>query len=454
MGFASVDPTTGQVFKNYELMPADEVAANVAQCQTAFLKWRDLGFADRASCLHRAAALLRQGAAEHAAIMAREMGKPMREGRAEVEKCALGCEHYAEHAARMLQPEPAATAASRSYVTFEPLGVLLAVMPWNFPFWQIFRFGAPALMAGNAILLKHAPNVPGCAFAIEQLFREAGAPEGLVRSLLVDTDTAGELIGHPVVQGVTLTGSPAAGRAVARQAGQALKKCVLELGGSDPYILLDDADVDDAVGKCIASRLLNGGQSCIAAKRFIVPKALRGRFEERCIAGMAAKKMGNPLDGSTDIGPLARLDLRDNLHRQVRLSIAAGARCLLGGKIPNGPGAFYPPTVLTDVARGMPAYGEELFGPVAAILPVADEEEAIETANDTAYGLGAAIFSSNPERAEKLAARLRCGSCFVNDFVRSDPALPFGGIKQSGFGRELGTYGIKEFVNVKSVWVK
>ncbi|HEV8336364.1 MAG TPA: NAD-dependent succinate-semialdehyde dehydrogenase [Candidatus Polarisedimenticolia bacterium] len=454
MGFVSVDPTTGQVLKNYKLMPADTVAGILAQSQAAFLKWRDTGFEDRAACLRRVADSLRQRATEHAEIMAREMGKPLREGRAEIEKCALGCEYYAEHAPRMLQPEPAATAASRSYVTFEPLGVLLAIMPWNFPFWQIFRFGAPALMAGNAILLKHAPSVPDCAFAIERLFRETRVPEGLVRPLLVDTDTAGELIGHPVVQGVTLTGSPAAGRAVARKAGESLKKCVLELGGSDPYILLDDADLDDAVGKCIASRLVNGGQSCIAAKRFIVPKSLRGRFEERFVAGMAAKKMGNPLDETSDLGPLARLDLRDNLHRQVRLSIEAGARCLLGGTLPNMAGAFYPPTVLTDVARGMPAYEEELFGPVAAILPVEDEAAAIEAANDSPYGLGAAIFSSDPGRAEKLAARLRCGSCFINDFVRSDPALPFGGIKQSGFGRELGAYGIKEFVNVKSVWVK
>jgi succinate-semialdehyde dehydrogenase/glutarate-semialdehyde dehydrogenase len=348
-----------------------------------------------------------------------------------------------------------ATDASRSFVTFQPLGVVLAVMPWNFPYWQVFRFAAPALAAGNASLLKHASNVSGCALAIEAIFEEAGFPTDLFRTALVGSDRVDTLIEHPDVAAVTLTGSTAAGRAVASQAGRHVKKTVLELGGSDAYIILEDADLSQAVATCVASRLINSGQSCIAAKRFIVPRAIRQEFERRFVEEMAAKKMGDPLDELTDVGPLARVDLRDELHRQVRASLDRGARCLLGGTVPEGAGAFYPPTVLTEVRKGMPAFDEELFGPVAAIVPVADEEDAIRAANDSVFGLGAAVFTRNPDRGAEIAAkRLAAGSCFVNAFVRSDPRLPFGGIKQSGYGRELGEYGIKEFVNVKTVYVR
>jgi succinate-semialdehyde dehydrogenase / glutarate-semialdehyde dehydrogenase len=331
---------------------------------------------------------------------------------------------------------------------------VLAVMPWNFPFWQVFRFAAPNLMAGNAGLLKHASNVPGCALAIEEVWRDAGLPAGLFRTLLVPNHEVGRILEHPRVAAATLTGSTPAGRAVAAKAGEQLKKTVLELGGSDAYLILADADLDAAVATCVESRLINSGQSCIAAKRFLFPRHLAAGIERRFVAGMSAKVMGDPLREGTEIGPLARRDLRDQLHAQVEASRRAGARCLLGGEVPEGPGAFYPPTVLADVAPGMPAYEEELFGPVAALIPVAGEEEAIRVANDSAFGLGAAVFTADPRRGEAVARRLDAGSCFVNSLVRSDPRLPFGGIKQSGYGRELGSFGIREFVNLKTVYVK
>jgi succinate-semialdehyde dehydrogenase/glutarate-semialdehyde dehydrogenase len=327
-------------------------------------------------------------------------------------------------------------------------------MPWNFPFWQVFRFAAPALMAGNTGVLKHAANVQGCALAIEEIIRQAGFPENVFRTLVLGSSRVGEVIEHSLVRAVTLTGSTPAGKAVAAAAGAQLKKTLLELGGSDPYVILDDADLDDAVAACVTSRLINSGQSCIAAKRFIVPQTLQEDFESRYVELMQGQKVGDPLDDGTDVGPQARWDLRDELHQQVRRSVELGARCLLGGEIPEGPGAFYPPTVLTDVHKGMPAYEEELFGPVAAILPVTDEEEAIRVANDTSFGLGAAVFTRDLVRGEEIAARrLEAGSCFVNSFVKSDPRLPFGGIKASGYGRELSHFGIREFVNIKTVYV-
>lgn len=450
----AVSPVTGERIAIYPTISGEEVQRAIEAAHEAFGEWRLLPVERRVEPLRRAAALLRERREEYAALVTREMGKVIREARVEIDKCALACEHVADHAAAYLAPEPVATEASRSYVAYEPLGVLLAIMPWNFPFWQVIRFAAPALAAGNVALLKHAPNVPGCAVAIHELFRDAGFPPGVFATLLIEVEEVPPIIAHPLVRGVTLTGSTRAGRAVAAEAGAHLKKCVLELGGSDAYVVLEDADLELAVETCAASRLINAGQSCIAAKRFVVVEAVRRDFEERLLERMSRVVVGDPMVDATDIGPLARLDLRDNLHRQVRESIARGARCLLGGELPAGPGAFYPATVLTDVGPGMPAYEEELFGPVAAIILVADEAEAIRVANDSAYGLGAAIFTRDVARGEALAARaLDAGSVFVNAHVRSDPRLPFGGIKDSGYGRELSRHGIREFTNVKTIYV-
>ncbi len=450
----AINPTTGELLRDYPDTPPDEVPAIIEAAATAQRQWRRVPFAERAAPLQRAAALLRQRRDELAQLAALEMGKPIREGRAEVDKCAWACEFYAAQAAGMLAREAVATDARSSFVTFNPLGVVLAVMPWNFPFWQVFRFAAPALMAGNAGLLKHASNVPGCALAIEQVLCDAGLPTALFRSLLVPATAIPAIIAHPGIAAVTLTGSDPAGRAVAACAGAHLKKTVLELGGSDPYVILADADIEHAARVCAAARLINSGQSCIAAKRFVVEKTVLERFSVLLTGHMRAARVGDPLDEATDVGPLARLDLRDELHAQVQGSVAKGARCLLGGEIPAGAGAFYPPTVLTDVAPGMPAWEEELFGPVAAIIAAEDEIDAVRIANDTRFGLGAAVFTGDVARGERLAAdELDAGSCFVNAAVRSDPRLPFGGIKLSGYGRELSHYGIKEFVNIKTVWI-
>ena len=451
----SIDPSSGERIRSYDETPPAEVERILRTADEAHRAWRARPFAERAGVLRRAAALLRKDRDRHAALMAAEMGKPVVQGRSEAEKCAWVCEYFAEHAGRFLAPEPVETDASRSYVAFPPLGVVLAVMPWNFPYWQVFRFAAPALMAGNAGVLKHASNVTGCALEIGRVFREAGAPDGLFGVLLVPGSRVAGIIEAPEVRAVTLTGSTPAGRAVAAAAGRALKKSVLELGGSDPYVILEDADLDAAAGTCATARILNGGQSCIAAKRFVVSRAVRAPFEERFVAAMRAKRMGDPRDEGVDLGPQARADLRDDLHRQVAESIRRGARLLLGGEVPAGPGAYYPPTVLTDVRPGMPAYDEELFGPVGAIIEAADEADAVRIANHSAFGLGAAIFSRDVARAERIAAEsLEAGCCFVNAFVKSDPRLPFGGIKESGYGRELSHFGIREFVNIKTVYVK
>jgi succinate-semialdehyde dehydrogenase/glutarate-semialdehyde dehydrogenase len=387
--------------------------------------------------------------------MALEMGKPIAAGRAEIEKCVLACEYYAEHAEKMLQPEIIKTDARKSFVTFNPLGVILAIMPWNYPFWQVFRHAAPGLMAGNGVILKHASNVPGCAAAIEDIFKKAGFPEYLFQNFLISSQRVEDLIEHPTITAVTLTGSTTAGRAVAEKAGKMLKKTLLELGGSDPYLILEDADLDKTVEACVTSRLLNSGQSCIAAKRFVVVEAVRRQFEQMLVDQMQAKRMGDPLDEAVEIGPQARFDLRDDLHQQVIKSITKGAVCLLGGEIPEDPGAFYPATVLGNVGKGMPAYEEEIFGPVAAVIPVKNEKEAVQVANDSSFGLGAAVFTRDTERGEHIAANhLEAGNCFVNAFVKSDPRLPFGGIKESGYGRELSHYGLKEFVNIKTVYIQ
>ncbi len=457
MSWTAMNPATGETLKDYPEMDRGEVDEILQAAHQAQRRWRTTDFDHRADLMRRAAGVLRDRSEEFARLMTREMGKPLGEARGEVEKCAWVCEYYADNAETQLAPEPVETpdTGARTYVAFQPIGLVLAIMPWNFPFWQVFRFAAPNLMAGNGGILKHAPNVPGCALAIEDVFHEAGFPRELFRSVIVDLDTTSAIIEDERIRGVTLTGSVGAGKAVAAQAGGLVKKTVLELGGSDPYIILEDADLDAAVETCVTSRMLNSGQSCIAAKRFLVVESLREEFERRMARKMSGAVMGDPMDEDTTLGPQARFDLRDQLHRQVQESVEAGARLVIGGELPEGPGAFYPPTVLADVAPGMPAYHEELFGPVASIIEVADEAEAIRIANDTVFGLGAAVFTADRERGERLALQeLDAGACFVNGFVRSDPRLPFGGVKESGYGRELSPFGIREFVNVKTLWVE
>ena len=453
MSVRSVNPATGRVLETLEGTSPDQIERALARAHAAFLDWRRRPFADRAGLMRAAARELRTRRDQYAATMTREMGKPILQAEAEVEKCAVTCDYYAEHAAAFLAEQPRATDAARSYVRFDPLGVVLAVMPWNFPFWQVFRFAAPALMAGNAALLKHASNVPRCALEIEEVFRRAGFPEDLFRSLLIDAGGVKTLIADPRVVAVTLTGSESAGIAIAEQAGAHLKKTVLELGGSDPFIVLADAPLEAAARAAAEARLINSGQSCIAAKRFIVVEAVAERFIERFKAELAGRRMGDPTSRDTQVGPQARVDLRDQLHEQVVESVKRGARPLLGGQVPAGPGAFYPPTLLIAVDRGMPAFDEETFGPVAAVITAKDESDAVRLANDSPYGLGAALWTADRERAGRLAAEIEAGAVFVNEVVKSDPRLPFGGIKRSGYGRELSEYGIREFVNIKSVWM-
>jgi len=454
MSIQAINPATGEVVATHDEMKPDVVAGIVESVHAAALDWRRASYADRAVPMRKAAEILRKEARDFAHLMAREMGKPVRDGVAEAQKCATACDFFAEHAAKFLAREVVKTEARSSFVTFNPLGVVLAVMPWNFPFWQVFRFAAPSLMAGNAAVLKHASNVPGCAIAIEEIFHRAGFPENVFRTLMIGSGAVDAVIEHPRVRAVTLTGSGPAGRAIAAKAGRLLKKTVLELGGSDPYLVLEDADLDLAAAVCTRARLVNSGQSCIAGKRFIVVEGVRAGFEERFVKRMAAAKMGDPLDEATEVGPQARADLRDTLQRQVDESVAQGARCLLGGSVPDGPGAFYPPTILTHVRPGMPAFDEELFGPVAAVVPVRDEAEAVAMANASPFGLGGGVITRDVVRGERIAADLiESGCVFVNDAVRSDSRLPFGGIKESGYGRELASYGIREFVNIKSVCV-
>ncbi|MBE0481737.1 MAG: NAD-dependent succinate-semialdehyde dehydrogenase [Dehalococcoidia bacterium] len=454
MAIKSVNPATGEVVKEYDCLNAGQIEDLIERSGRAFAAWRESDMGERTELLRRAARILREGCRDYARLMAVEMGKPVAAGRAEIEKCAWACEYYADNAARFLERETVETEASSSYVRFQPLGVILAVMPWNFPFWQVFRFAAPAVMAGNCALLKHSSNVPGCAIEIEAVFRRAGFPEGVFATLLAGSDAVAGIIRHQRVRGVTLTGGTPAGSAVAAEAGKMIKKTVLELGGNDPYIVLEDADLEIAVNACAGGRLANTGQSCIAPKRLIVVQPRVESFLELLVPRMSRQRLGDPLDETTTVGPLARLDIRDELHRQVTESIEKGARRLLGGNIPGGHGAFYPPTVLTDVRKGMPAFDEELFGPVAAVVPVRDEEEAVAAANDSRFGLGAGIFTRDAARAERIAGNLDAGICFVNDCVRSDPRLPFGGVKDSGYGRELSHYGIREFVNIKAVVIR
>jgi succinate-semialdehyde dehydrogenase/glutarate-semialdehyde dehydrogenase len=454
MALRSVNPATGGTSREYPETTPAELAEILAEASCAFAGWRRVAFAERASRMRAAADLLDARKDALARLMAQEMGKPLAQGASEAEKCAWVCRYYADHAQELLADRDAKTDASRSFVAFEPLGPVLAVMPWNFPLWQVFRFAAPALMAGNAGVLKHAANVSGAALAIEAVFRDAGFPPALFRALLIPSGQVAKVIEAREVKAVTLTGSTPAGQSVAAKAGAVLKKTVLELGGSDPYVVLEDADLDAAAETCAASRLINAGQSCIAAKRFIVVQGVLRAFEERFVERMRARRMGDPLAEGVDVGPLARVDLRDSLHAQVERSVRAGARLLLGGAVPDGPGAYYPPTVLTGVRKGMAAYDEETFGPVAAVIAAKDEADAVRIANDSPFGLGAAVFTRDVARGERVARELEAGNCFVNALVRSDPRLPFGGVKESGYGRELADFGIHEFVNIKTVYVK
>ncbi len=451
----SINPFTGQIVEEYREYTSSEVEKIIIQVDQAFQSWKQTSFVERAVCMKNLQAKLLERKAELASIMTSEMGKVLREAIGEIEKCALVCGFYAENAESFLKNEPIITEASESYVTYQPIGTVFAVMPWNFPFWQVFRFLAPALMAGNTGVLKHASNVPGCALAIEQLVRDAGFPENVFRTLLIASSSVKAVIENPFIKAVTLTGSTPAGKSVASIAGSALKKSVLELGGSDPYLILEDADIETAARLCVTSRLLNAGQSCIGAKRFIIADKIYDSFKTEFVRLMAQATYGDPLDLQTTIGPLARVDLRDELHLQVERSREMGATVLLGGFVPEGNAAFYPPTVLENVVPGMPAYHEELFGPVAVLFRFKTEEEAIRTANDTVFGLGAGIFTADLAKGKMLAEKgLEAGCVFVNDFVKSDPRLPFGGIKGSGYGRELSVVGIREFMNVKTVVVK
>ena len=454
MNIFSVNPLTGENINKYKLITNKQAAQKIAQTHRAYTQWKQTTFTERARLLHNMAEVLMKRKTELAELMALEMGKPVKQGIAEIEKCADVCIYYAKHAADFLKDQLVITEAQKSFVTFQPIGVVLAVMPWNFPYWQVFRFLAPALAAGNCGVLKHASNVPGCALSIQQIVEQAGFPDGVFQTLLISSDQVSAVIENPLIKAVTLTGSTQAGIQVAQKAGSLLKKTVLELGGSDAYIILEDADLEHAAQTCVNSRLINSGQSCIAAKRFIVVKAVEKEFTRLFLEKMKAKTTGDPLLDTTDVGPQARTDLRDELHQQVTASIKLGAKCILGGEVPKGKGAFYPPTILTNVKKGMPAYIEELFGPVAVIIRARNEDEAISIANDSNFGLGAAVFTQNKQRAETIAATLlEAGSCFVNAGVKSDPRLPFGGIKQSGYGRELAMFGIHEFVNIKTVYI-
>lgn len=448
----SINPHSGQKIQAYIPESDEAVGTRLQAADQAYRNWKMTSFAERRQLMQAAASLLRERKTELADLMADEMGKVIRDGLAEVQKCADCCDFYALNAETFLQDQRIPSDAAQSYVAFDPLGVILAVMPWNFPLWQVFRFAAPSLMAGNVGVLKHASNVSGCALAIQDVFAAAGFPQHVFTTLLIESSRVEQLIRHPLVRAVTLTGSTPAGKSVAGIAGSELKKSVLELGGSDAYIVLEDADLDLAVDTCVKSRLINAGQSCIAAKRFIVLRPLREEFERRYAEKFSAIRFGNPKDESVDIGPLARVDLRDQVHEQVERSIGQGARLLIGGAVPEGPGAYYPPTVLAGVRPGMAAFDEEVFGPVAAIIEAEDQRHAVALANQSPFGLGSAIFTADQGRADRIARELEAGSVFVNALVKSDPRLPFGGVKQSGYGRELSWFGIREFVNIKTVY--
>jgi succinate-semialdehyde dehydrogenase/glutarate-semialdehyde dehydrogenase len=453
--FQVVNPATGEPGRSYARHSVEEAHAGAAAARAEQSTWRRRSFEERAAVIRKAAAILRERKDEFARLMTEEMGKTLDDGRAEVEKCAFHCDWFADHAQEYLASERVDIGGPEAFVTYNPLGIVLAVMPWNFPFWQVFRAVAPALMAGNGMLLKHASNVPGCALAIENVLHQAGVPKDLFRTLLLPSSDVEALIKDDNIAAVTLTGSVAAGKAVATAAGSVLKKCVLELGGSDAYLVLEDADIEAAAKIAAAARMVNGGQSCIAGKRFIVVRPILAQFETALVAAMRGYEMGDPRHEGTRLGPLQSVKARDEIHEQVSQSIAQGARLLLGGQVPDRPGAWYPATVLANVRPGQPAHDQEVFGPVAAIIAADDEQDAIRVANDSEFGLGSGVLTSDSDRGRRIAAEeLDAGLSFVNENVRSDPRMPFGGVKHSGYGRECGSFGIREFTNIKSVHVK
>ena len=453
MGFQSINPATGAVLATFESAGNETVEECLDAAARTFHAWRGTRFEERSRLVIRAAELLENETDQFALVITMEMGKPLRDSRAEVLKCARGCRYYAEHAEAFLRDEPVATDAASSYIHYEPLGVVLAIMPWNFPFWQVLRFAAPALLAGNVALLKHAPNVPQCALAIESVFRRAGFPRGAFQNLFLENNQVARVIEDPRIRAVTLTGSERAGRDVAGRAGHALKKTVLELGGSDPFIVMPSADLNAAVAAAVKSRTGNTGQSCIAAKRIVVADPIADEFLGRFVDAVKTLKVGDPMKPETDLGPMARSDLRDGIEAQVNATVGAGARVLIGGRRIDGPGYFYPPTVLAEVPDNSVACREELFGPVASVFRVGDIDDAIGRANNTTYGLGASVWTTDENEKARFINEVESGQVFVNSMVFSDPRIPFGGVKNSGYGRELGAQGIREFTNVKTVWV-
>lgn len=454
MGIATINPATGETLLTFQPLTDVEIAAKLAQAQQAYLAYRKTPIKTRSHLMHAVGANLEQNKAQLAKLITLEMGKPYTAAIAEIEKCAAVCHYYAEHAAEFLADVSVETEATQSFIRYQPLGVILAVMPWNFPFWQVFRFVAPALMAGNVGILKHASNVPQCALAIEDVMQQAGFPTGVFQSLLVGADKVAMLIADERVKAATLTGSEAAGASLAGAAGKEIKKTVLELGGSDPFIVLANADIETAASTAVTARMLNSGQSCIAAKRFIVEDAIAPLFEQLLVEKFKALKIGDPMAADTNIGPLATPGILEDLDEQVQKCIQSGAKVLTGGQPLTVPGNYYPPTILSEIPPGTPAAQEEFFGPVALLLPVADIDAAIELANSTPFGLGASAWTTNAQQRDRLIAELDAGAVFINSLVKSDPRMPFGGIKRSGYGRELGIQGIHEFVNVKTVWIQ
>jgi succinate-semialdehyde dehydrogenase/glutarate-semialdehyde dehydrogenase len=453
MAIATINPATGEEIKTFEALTDEEIEGKLALAAETFREYRDTSFAERSRMLLRAAEILEDEAEELGRLMTREMGKTLAAAKAEAQKCARGCRYYAEHAEAMLADEPVELEGARAFVRYQPLGPVLAVMPWNFPFWQVFRFAAPALMAGNVGLLKHASNVPQSALAIEDIIHRAGFPEGAFQTLLISSSQVQAVIDDPRVRAATLTGSEEAGRQVASEAGENIKKTVLELGGSDPFIVMPSADLEKAVSAAVTSRTLNNGQSCINAKRIILHEKVADEFERRYVENMEALRVGDPMDENTDMGPLATPDILEDVDGQVRKSVEAGARVLTGGEPMEGPGNFYPPTVLTDIPKDSPAYVEEIFGPVASLFRVGDIDEAIAIANDTTFGLSSSSWTNDPDERERFVNEIEAGMVYINRMTESTPEVPFGGVKNSGYGRELSVFGIREFVNAKTVWI-
>ena len=455
MNLISTNPANNKQLKSHKEISVDSINRIINSSYNTYLQWKNKSFSYRSKKMKALAELLNLKKEKLGLLMTQEMGKPIKQSIAEAEKCAWVCEYYANNAEQFLSKRNISTKSTKSFISFQPIGIVLAIMPWNFPFWQVFRFASPALMAGNVGVLKHASNVQGCAKEIEKLFLEAGFPKFAFSNLVIGSKKVSNVIKNPLVRAVTLTGSTPAGKSVASLAGSLLKKTVLELGGNDPYVILEDADLENAVESCIAGRMLNTGQSCIAAKRFIVVEPRLDEFINKVEQKINSMKMGDPINSDIDIGPMVNNDARDELHQQVLMSIEKGAKLISGGRVPDFDGSFYPPTLLVNVEPGMVAFDDELFGPVAVIISAKDQAHAIELANKTNYGLGSAIFTTDLDKGERIATdELEAGSCFVNDFVKSDPRLPFGGIKESGYGRELSEFGIHEFVNIKSVVIR